>query len=69
MAVDLTLIKWKYESKMWTLNRLLVCKLVGHHWKRVEGFPASCTRCMVLLEQRTPVTDKPAHSWAKGNIC
>jgi len=69
MALDLTLIKWKYESKMWTLNRLLICKLVGHHWKRVELYPASCTRCMTLLEQQIPAAAKTAHSWAKENIC
>ena len=65
MAIDLTLLKWKWESKIWTLNRIVICNVVGHHWKRVELFPAACTRCRVLLEYHEVIVAETPSTWPK----
>jgi len=67
MAADFTLIKWKWNLMSWTLNRMVICNLLGHHWKRVELFPAECTRCKALLEQHVR-TGAPVSTWPSEKI-
>lgn len=68
MTADLTLIKWKWNLLSWTLNRMVICKLMGHHWKRVELFPPECTRCKSLLEQHFIPTAAPVVYWPSEKI-
>jgi hypothetical protein len=47
----------------------VICNPIGHHWKRVEHYPAECTRCKVLLQhQYRALVRSTSQSWPKGKM-